>query len=193
MQLDAKLSGKGKRNKQTKKVLLEENEDCSDDEQQDVILCEKGKQRKQINKVLLQENIDSSDDEHHSLFSKDFSSDDDIEWAKSPSPPIEEEIHREPKSEDFVLIKFPIKRTTDNIYYVAKILKVFDLEVKISCLRKCAKNDKIFYFPNVEDISIPFKEQIDFVLPNPENLQRLTKRKKSLVLFSISLDQYNVR
>lgn len=85
IQIDAKLSGKAKRNK-TKKVLLQENED-------------------------------SSDNEHHSLFSKDLSSDDDIEWAKSPSPPIEEEIHRGPKPEDFVLIKFPIKGTTDHIYF----------------------------------------------------------------------------
>lgn len=152
----------------------------------------KRKQDKKRNKVLLQKGTDSTDDEQQS-FSGQSDSNDEIDWEKSPSPPVEEEIHREPHIADFVLIKFPAAGTKDHIHYVAKVLQCFDQEVEVSCLRKSSKIEGKYYFPDVEDISVAFKHQIVFVLPKPTSLQQFTKRQKCFVSFPISLDQYNVR
>lgn len=119
-------------------------------------------------------------------------SDDDFEWG-IPSPPIEEQIHREVQPDDFVLMKFPIVGGDGSVYYVAKVLNCFDQEVEVSCLRKSVKSENKFYFPQVLDISVASKSQIEFILPEPTGLNAQTKRQKALISFSISLDMYNVR
>lgn len=90
-------------------------------------------------------------------------------------------------------MKFPIEGVDGTVYYVSKGLNCFDQEVEVSCLRKSVKSESKFYFPQVLDISTASKSQIEFVLPEPIALNAQTKRQKALILFPISIDQYNVR
>ncbi|CAH1260502.1 unnamed protein product [Diabrotica balteata] len=131
-------------------------------------------ERKRIKKKETQS--DSSDDDQ-AFIEMRSDSDDDIDILRVPTPPIEEELHRAAMPDDFVLMKFPVKGGSNYIYYVAKILQCFDTEVKVSCLRKCIQNDGKYYFPNLPDISVEFKFQIELVLPKPLSFSQLTKRQ----------------
>ncbi|KAK9712401.1 hypothetical protein QE152_g24922 [Popillia japonica] len=102
-------------------------------------------------------------------------SDEDIDIARSPTLLIEEEIYMETKPEDFVLIKFPIARSTNHVHYVAEILRCFEDEVEASYLRNFMKNKGKFPIPQVPDNSVAFKNQILFVLPKATCYEQSTE------------------
>lgn len=192
-------AGQQKRRKMRKICPGAEIITCSDivqklkeKKQEEAILVKKRKQSTKAKKDLPQDSSDTSEDEQHGFPGEQSDSDDDVEWGIPSTPPIEEQVHWEVQPDDFVLMKFPIEGVDGTVYYVSKGLNCFDQEVEVSCLRKSVKSESKFYFPQVLDISTASKSQIEFVLPEPIALNAQTKRQKALILFPISIDQYNV-
>lgn len=95
------------------------------------------------------------------------------------------------KIEDFVLVKFGTVKQKD-VYYVGKIIgKCDDGDVEISFLRMSSKVNYKFFYPIVPDISSASLSEIVALLPTPSE-QGSTKRQKSLLSFSVSLENFNM-
>lgn len=89
-----------------------------------------------------------------------------------------------PKKNDFVLVCFNTKKTTK--YYVGLVQEVVDNDqFLVKYMRK--KKEKIFVFPQVDDISLVSHEDIAAVLEKPD----ITSR--GIYTFNYNFDAYNAQ
>ncbi|KAK9688470.1 hypothetical protein QE152_g35288 [Popillia japonica] len=155
--IDLEASKKSGVKKNPKKVKKRIFKDLDDDDSGD-----------NVTNVVLQ---DSSDDENF--------------HASSPEPNITfGDLDREPSQVDYVLVKFFAK---SDVYYIGKIiscetadefqitflrkcLKVHQTadEFQITFLRKCLKVHQTFIYPNISDVAVVPKSDIQMILPRPK-------------------------
>lgn len=93
------------------------------------------------------------------------------------------------KLNDFILVKFPQKKTLD-IHYIGRICAgAGQQEFDVKFLRK---NGRTFVFPLIDDISLEAREDIILKLSQPAVCQGTT-RTAARFSFDLNLNLYNVR
>ncbi|KAF5290570.1 hypothetical protein FQA39_LY14699 [Lamprigera yunnana] len=104
----------------------------------------------------VKEDYTSSEEEEISL---DDSSDDATYWIPEVKPSAFEELDRDPKPDDFVLVQFKVK---NNVFYVGKVLKLEKgtNDIEVNFLRKSVKFEGHFIFPPKPDIATVSAEDI---------------------------------
>lgn len=144
--------------------------------------------KKGLKKQVLPESSDSCNDEDDISIHLDDDSDDDVTCFPAPD---ETESHRDPQVDDFVLVKFPGKRSV--VYYVGKILKEKNKneEYEVTYLRTFQRTKNKFVFPAEPDVALLSEDDIVLILPEPFK-QGQTKRQNAAFVFPVNLRHYNV-
>lgn len=137
-------------------------------------------------KLVESESSDSNDD------GVDFS-DKSSDYEENIDVPITgfEELDRNADIDDYVLVKFPGKKSIK--YFIGKILSERNkyLEYNISYLRRKEKCNK-FYYPNVPEIATVISSGIVMILPNPQLFGK-TKRQNNYVQFEVNFGNLEIQ
>ncbi|KAK9688488.1 hypothetical protein QE152_g35289 [Popillia japonica] len=161
--IDLEASKKSGVKKNPKKVKKRIFKDLDDDDSGD-----------NVTNVVLQ---DSSDDENF--------------HASSPEPNITfGDLDREPSQVDYVLVKFFAK---SDVYYIGKIISCETAdEFQITFLRKCLKVHQTFIYPNISDVAVVPKSDIQMILLRPKEYGK-TKRQQAFLKFEINFESIDIR
>lgn len=135
--------------------------------------------------------ISDNEDELQISSSSESSDDTDQPPEEQVNPSCFQQLDRDPKQDDFVLVEFKGAR---DIFYIAKVISSKDKndDIEVSFLRKCVKNEGYFSFPNVSDIALIPVSDIKMLLPTPKLLGS-TKRLQSFYKFELNFDLINIR
>lgn len=122
------------------------------------------------------------------LFNNESSSEDDVDELPEP-----EELSREPKEGDYILVKFETKNNY-NVYYVGRVIKNKDDndDLEVSYLRKSSKIENHLCIPSIPDLASVSLKDVCSVLPSP-NVLGATKRQQSYYSFPVNFSGINIR
>ncbi|KAF2896676.1 hypothetical protein ILUMI_09491 [Ignelater luminosus] len=113
------------------------------------------------------------------------------EFCPSPSPPaMDLVLNRDLKINDFVLVKFAVKWSDADLFYVGRVLTISEnqKEFCVSFLRRSNKISNSFIYPTVQGESIVMKADISMTLPEPVATAR-TKRQGRFITLEINFDE----
>ncbi|CAH1965743.1 unnamed protein product [Acanthoscelides obtectus] len=133
----------------------------------------------------------SSSEEDGSLSFTD-SDQDSTDWIPEADPSAFEELDRNPKPNDFVLVSFSAKN--DNLFYVGKVINLesSNNEVEVKFLRKSVKFSGHFVYPLEPDVGMVPLNDAKMILPPPSHLGK-TKRLQEYLKFEIQFSNINLR
>ncbi|KAF2900413.1 hypothetical protein ILUMI_05773 [Ignelater luminosus] len=113
------------------------------------------------------------------------------EFCPSPSPPaMDLVLNTNPKLNNFVLVKFAVKRSDTDLFYVGRVLTISENQNKfrVSFLRCSNKISNSFIYSTVEDESMVTKANIAMILPEPVATAKI-KRQDRFITFKINFDK----
>ncbi|KAF2892675.1 hypothetical protein ILUMI_13497 [Ignelater luminosus] len=151
---------------------------------------EKKKKSKKIKKPKLDLDLSTSSSEESELKMSDHESSGGEFYSSLSSPAMDLVLNRDPKLNNFVLVKFAIKRSDAHLFYVGRVLTISEnpKEFCVSFLRRSNKMSNSFIYPTVEDESMVMKADIAMILPELVATAKI-KRQGRFITFEINFDK----
>ncbi|KAF2884957.1 hypothetical protein ILUMI_21234 [Ignelater luminosus] len=103
------------------------------------------------------------------------------EFCPSPSA-MDLVLNRDPKINDFILVKFAVKGSDADLFYVGRVLTVSENQKQfcVLFLRRSNKISNSLIYPTVEDESMVLKADIAMILPEPVAIKELFVSSKNV-------------
>lgn len=155
---------------------------ATDTPEKDQLAMEKGSKIRKVPAKTKRVVLESSSSESEPPLDSDASDDEVLDTLKL-------QLERQPQNDDYILVEFASKK--NSVYYVAKVLEAKGNTCYVTFLRK-KLGKKVFYLPQVDDVSDVNQKDIRAILPKP-HVNGSTSRQNAYFTFNINMSFLDIR